>query len=52
VDPSESSRRKVYEASPEIERSMDKDRKGVALIIDLDRVDGFFGGNALKMRGV
>jgi hypothetical protein len=52
VEPSEPLRRKVYDASPEIERNMDKDRKGVALIIDLDRVDGFFGGNALRMRGV
>jgi hypothetical protein len=29
---------------------MDKERKGVALIIDLDSVDGFFAGNVLKMR--
>jgi hypothetical protein len=50
VDPSEPVRRKVYDASPEVERSMDKDRKGVALIIELERVDGFFGGNPLKMR--
>jgi hypothetical protein len=51
VDSSESARRKVYDDSPEIERNMDKERKGVALIIDLDSVDGFFAGNALKMRG-
>jgi hypothetical protein len=50
VDPSEPVRRKVYEASPEAERNRDKDRKGVALVIDLDRVDGMFGGNVLKMR--
>src|SRR5580692_10317160 len=50
VESSESVRRKVYDASPQIERDMDKDRKGVALIIDLDSVDGFFGGSALKMR--
>jgi hypothetical protein len=50
VDPSESVRRKVYDDSPAIERDMDKDRKGVALIIDLDSVEGFFGGSALKMR--
>jgi hypothetical protein len=50
VDSSESVRRKVYDDSPELERNLDKDRKGVALIIDLDSVDGFFGGNALKMR--
>jgi hypothetical protein len=51
VDSSEPLRREVYEASPEVERNLDKDRKGVALIIDLDRVDGFFGGNVLRMRG-
>jgi hypothetical protein len=50
VDSSESVRRKVYDDSPTIERNMDKDRKGVALIIDLDSVEGFFGGSALKMR--
>src|ERR1700685_2119585 len=50
VESSESVRRKVYDDSPQIERDMDKDRKGVALIIDLDSVDGFFGGSALKMR--
>jgi hypothetical protein len=49
VEPSDSVRRKVYDASPEGERNLDKDRNGVALIIDLDSVDGFFGGNALKM---
>jgi hypothetical protein len=50
VESSESVRRKVYDDSPTIERDMDKDRKGVALLIDLDSVDGFFGGAALKMR--
>ena len=50
VDPSESVRRKVYDDSPQAERDLDKDRKGVALIIDLDSVEGFFAGNALKMR--
>jgi hypothetical protein len=50
VETSESVRRKVYDDSPEVERNLDKDRKGVALIIDLDSVDGFFGGNILNMR--
>jgi hypothetical protein len=50
VDSSEPVRRKVYDDSPEVERNLDKDRKGVALLIDLDSVDGFFGGNVLKMR--
>jgi hypothetical protein len=50
VDSSEPVRRKVYDDSPEAERNLDKDRNGVALIVDLDSVDGFFGGNVLKMR--
>jgi hypothetical protein len=50
AESSESVRRKVYDDSPEGERNLDKDCKGVALIIDLDSVDGFFGGNVLKMR--
>lgn len=50
VESSESVRRKVYDATPEAERNLDKDRKGVPLIIDLDSVDGYFGGNVLKMR--
>jgi hypothetical protein len=50
VESSESVRRKVYDDSPKGERDMDKDRKGAALIIDLDSVDGTFGGSSLKMR--
>jgi hypothetical protein len=50
VESSESLRRKVYDACPEAERDRDKGRKGAALVIDLDRVDGLFGGNVLKMR--
>jgi hypothetical protein len=50
VESSEPVRRKVYDDSPEGERNLDKDRKGVALIIDLHSVDGIFGGNLLKMR--
>jgi hypothetical protein len=46
----EAARRKVYEQSPEGERNFDRERKGVALIIDLESVDGFFGGAFLKMR--
>ena len=41
---------RVYEASHEFERSQDKDRKGIALIIDLNAVEGFFGGARLQMR--
>jgi hypothetical protein len=50
VDSAEPVCRKVYDDSPEGERNLDKERNGVALIIDLDSVDGFFGGNVLKMR--
>ncbi|HJR70267.1 MAG TPA: pyridoxamine 5'-phosphate oxidase family protein [Gammaproteobacteria bacterium] len=50
VDSGAEARRRVYEGSPEYERNQDKDRKGVALIIDLTSVEGFFGGARLKMR--
>ena len=50
VDSSDTVRRKVYDSAHPFERDKDKDRKGVAIIIDLDSVDGFFGGAMLKMR--
>ena len=50
VDADEDVRRKVYESSPEFEQGFDPERKGVPLVIDLDSVDGFFGGYALRMR--
>jgi hypothetical protein len=50
VGSSEEERRKVYEQAPEGERNLDKERKGVAFIIDLESVDGFFGGARLQMR--
>lgn len=50
IDNTEAARRKVYDSSPELERNLDKDRKGVPLVIDLDSVDGFFQGAVLKMR--
>lgn len=50
IDNEEAVRRKVYDSSPELERNLDKDRKGLPLIIDLDSVDGFFQGAVLKMR--
>jgi hypothetical protein len=50
VDGSEDVRRRVYEHAHEFERSKDKERKGVALIVDLDSVDGFFGGARLQMK--
>ena len=50
VDGTDAVRRHVYEHAHAFERDKDKDRKGVALIIDLDSVEGFFGGAQLKMR--
>jgi len=50
IDGSDAVRRHVYEHAHAFERDKDKDRKGSALIIDLDSVEGFFGGAQLKMR--
>jgi hypothetical protein len=50
LESSEAVRHEIYERAHAFERSQDKDRKGIALIIDLDSVDGFFGGAILKMR--
>jgi len=50
IDASETVRQRVYDQSHEYERSQDKDRKGLAMLIDLDRVEGFFGGARLKMK--
>ena len=50
IDQSAEARRRVYEQAPEGERSLDKERKGVPLIIDLDSVEGFFGGARLQMK--
>src|SRR2546429_605923 len=50
VDESGDGRKRVYDESPEFERNQDKDRKGLALIIDLDSVEGFFGGAMLRMK--
>jgi len=50
IDKSEAVRRTVYENSAAAERDRDKERRGNALIVDLDAVDGFFAGGVLKMR--
>jgi hypothetical protein len=50
LDKTEAVRTRVYESSHPFERSQDKDRKGNALIIELDSVEGFFGGALLKMK--
>jgi hypothetical protein len=43
-------RNAVYEHAAASERAADKQQKGVPLIIDLDSVEGDFGGHTLKMR--
>ena len=50
VDKSEPARKRVYEAAHVYEQGQDKDRKGNALIVELDSVEGFFGGALLKMK--
>lgn len=50
IDQSDAARSRVYEQAPAGERNLDKERKGTPLIIDLDSVEGFFGGAMLKMR--
>jgi len=50
VETSDAVRRKIYDNAHAFERSQDQDRTGVALLIDLDSVEGFFGGTRLRMR--
>jgi hypothetical protein len=50
LDKGEAARARVYESAHAFERSQDKDRKGNAVIIELDSVEGFFGGALLKMK--
>lgn len=50
IDDSPEARKQVYEQAPEGEQNLDKERKGVPLIIDLVSVDGFFGGARLQMK--
>ena len=51
VDNNAASRSKVYEDMPQRERDADPDMKGVAIIIDLESVDGFMPGYRFQMRG-
>jgi Pyridoxamine 5'-phosphate oxidase len=50
LDSNDAVRTQVYEHAHEFERNQDKDRKGLALIIDLASVEGFFGGARFKMK--
>ena len=40
ADGSDAVRAKVYDNTPELERNQDPDRKGVAVIVDLDAIEG------------
>jgi hypothetical protein len=50
IDPAEATRRRVYEQAPEVERNLDPERKGLALIIDLDRVTGITPSGRVLMQ--
>ena len=50
IDKSEVARKRVYESAHVYEQGQDKDRKGNAVLVDLDSVEGFFGGALLKMK--
>ena len=49
VDDSEEVRDTVYNNMPQTERDSDPEKQGVAVIIDLDSVTGFFPGFRLNM---
>lgn len=50
VEPDEEVRRTVYDHSPELEQRADPDRRGVAIVIDVDEVSGYLDGAYLHMR--
>jgi hypothetical protein len=50
VDNEETARNKVYNDMPQRERDSDAEMKGVAIIVDLDSVDGFMPGYRFQMR--
>jgi hypothetical protein len=50
VDNDEAVRRKVFESSHPAEQERDKERKGVAIIIDLDSVEGLVDGGFVRQR--
>jgi hypothetical protein len=49
VDNSEAMRNAVYDTMPQRERDADAEKKGVAIIVDLDSVIGFIAGYRLQM---
>jgi hypothetical protein len=46
---SEDIRTQVYNASPEVERNFDPQRRGAAVIVDIDKVEGRDAGGAVLM---
>ena len=48
IDHDEVVRRRVFENSHPAEQERDKERRGVAIIIDLDSVDGLIGGGFVR----
>ena len=49
IDESPEVCQRVYEQAPQGEQNLDPEKKGVAVIIDLKSVNGFFGGARLQM---
>ena len=49
VDNDEAVRTKVYETMPQRERDSDPEKKGVAIIVDLESLTGFIPGYRLQM---
>jgi len=50
VDASEAVRSAVYGSAPEMERKADPDKRGVAVVVDLDGVHGRMPGYRFEMR--
>jgi predicted pyridoxine 5'-phosphate oxidase superfamily flavin-nucleotide-binding protein len=50
IDAADATRTAVYERSPEVERNLDPERKGLALIVDLDRVTGITPSGRVLMQ--
>jgi hypothetical protein len=50
ADRSEETSDRVYSNSPEPERNMDLQRRGVAVVVDLDRIEGRDGSGAILMQ--
>ena len=49
IDRSEETADQVYSNSPDLERNMDPQRRGIAVVVDLDRVEGRDASGALVM---